>query len=390
MPSRPLWSAIATLAFLAIPAGAADDAPTPPARPLLEKLSEETQAACQNLRQGVLRVQLPPPRWMDDVARQDSPLDKYKGLDPKVREQLERRRARAADAEFLARADNAVPTSRAAADTDVKLAANAAVIIVPPPSASTSQPPAPDASATSIEPNNVALVLDRQGHLLVPLYLEREAVSGKPLRLVDNAGATLEADLVGCDRPTNLTVLRLKRPAGAPVRSSNQERPQEGSLALCVMPLDASVRLQVWSSNSRDYGVVFSVAGEFEGVARFGRFLSAHSCRLIAEQIIRHGSVRRATLGVIITEIPRTDPARQDLASLGNRPAVRIDQVMPGSAAEKSGLQVGDLLLALAGQPLGDIPALAAAIAAREGPTELRLLRRGNELTVTVELQQKE
>ena len=62
---------------------------------------------------------------------------------------------------------------------------------------------------------------------------------------------------------------------------------------------------------------------------------------------------------------------------------------MPGSAAEKVGLEAGDVLLALAGESVNDIPTFAAAIAARSGPTELQVLRGTDVLKVTVDLQQK-
>ena len=32
------------------------------------------------------------------------------------------------------------------------------------------------------------------------------------------------------------------------------------------------------------------------GIARYGQFLGGSACQLIADQIIRHGAVRRATL----------------------------------------------------------------------------------------------
>lgn len=372
MPPRfARTAAVSVLAGLAC-AGAAEPAPESSPRPLLEQLNRETQLACRDVRRGVLRVQLPPPRWTNEVARDDSPLTKYKDLDPKVREQLEQRRS--------------APVSTTAASVD----ATSAVIVVPPPAAPLTLYATAGPTTRPFEPNNVALVLDEKGHLLVPLFLERDAVGGAPLPVTDSDGNHFDADFVGSDRQTNLTVLKLNTPAGTPVQMDGQDRPAEGSLALLFTPLDGAARLQLWTAANRDYGVVFTVGGDCAGVARFGRFLSGRACRLIAEQIIRHGSVPRATLGAIITEIARTDPSRREMPALGSRPAVRVDQVMPGSAAEKAGLEVGDVLLALAGQSVGDIPALAAAIAARDGPTEFRVLRGGRELSVEVDLRRKE
>jgi hypothetical protein len=45
--------------------------------------------------------------------------------------------------------------------------------------------------------------------------------------------------------------------------------------------------------------------------------------------------------------------------------------------------------VALAGESVNDIPSLAAAIAARTGPTELQVVRGAEVVKVTVDLQQR-
>jgi hypothetical protein len=389
---------LGVILLLVLPAGAsAQDAPaTAPARPLLEQLDRETKALHREVQRGVLRVQLPPPRWLDEVAghEADNPLTKYKELDPRVREQLEQRRRRsAAEGAPLASAGEAGPSTQAVSDADWHIGDTAAVIVVPPPQpavreAQQAAPSAPGVTSPAFSPNNVGLLLDEQGHLLVPLYLEREAAAKESIRVSSPGGKVTDARFVGSDRQTNLTVLRMIEPAGEPVRLGVEDRPVEGSLVLLVTPHDGSGRLSLWTGNGRDYAAVFSIDGQCAGVARFGQFLSGRACRLIAEQIIRHGSVKRATLGVMITQVARDDATGQQSPLVGGR-AMRVDQVIAGSPADAAGIRVGDIVLALAGQAASDIPSLAAAIAARSGPTEVRLLRGGQVITVTVDLQQK-
>jgi S1-C subfamily serine protease len=66
--------------------------------------------------------------------------------------------------------------------------------------------------------------------------------------------------------------------------------------------------------------------------------------------------------------------------------AVRVERVVPNSAAAAAGVHDGDYILSLAGSPVGDITSFAAAIAERNGPTELQILRDGQTLTVSAEL----
>jgi hypothetical protein len=370
------------------PAKAGDDAATAQTTPpLLERLNHETERLYADVGRGVFRVQLPPPRPADVSSAEADPLTKYKELDPKVRRELEQRRPKAAAAraaaegEPLARGDAGSPaTSRATSDADIRFGPGAAVIVVAPPAP-------PSKAADDFSPDHIGVLLDDAGHLLVPLWVEPEAAAARPVRLRGPDGEVTAARFVGSDRQTNLTVLQLPRPGGTPVRLGG-DAPREGSLVLLVSPADASGRLGLWTGG-RDTGVVFSIDGGCAGVARPGQFLSGRACRLIAEQIIRHGSVKRATLGVIITEIRRDDPLRRRSPLLGDRTAVRVDQVMPGSAAERAGLRPGDLLVALAGEAVNDIPSLAAAIAACRGPTELQVVRGAEGVTVTVDLRQR-
>ena len=341
------------------------------ARPLLAQLNRETEALYREVRAGLLRVQVPP-RSPGDAPADESPLTKYKELDPKVREALAR--------------GNAAPSgNRSTTDAEVELDADAALIVVPPPVPR----PAANAPDAAFSPNNVGLLLDERGHVLVPLYVDPAAVDSQPIRLAGPDGRVTAARFVGSDRQTGLTVLQLERRGDNPLRVADEDRPAEGSLVMLVAPGDASAKIGLWTGGGRESAVVFSVEGKCAGIARYGQFLSGRACRLIAEQIIRYGSVRRATLGVIITEIRKDDPLRQQVPVLGDRTAMRVDQVMPGSAADNAGVRPGDLLLALAGESVSDIPSFAAAIAARNGPTEFQVLRGGEVLKVTVDLRQK-
>src|SRR4051795_7461061 len=93
MPSR--LHTLAAAITLSLACAVAGEEPTPPpsgaARPLLKQLNEETQSLYREIQSGVVRVQLPPPKWAGQpLAEADNPLNKWGNqLDADVKQQLE-------------------------------------------------------------------------------------------------------------------------------------------------------------------------------------------------------------------------------------------------------------------------------------------------------------
>jgi len=381
------WAAtLAALLWLAAPLRAD---PGPTTRPLLEELNRQTRELYRQVQGGVFRVQLPPPRWASGYAM--APLDRWgKKLDPEVRRKL-------IEEERLPPAPGTGAATQPAVSDAVSLAPHATYIVVRQDRADDEPRRDPllggklelDAKPDpSFSPNTIGLLMDDEGDVLVPAYVEREAVGEQLVRMAGSDGSRINARFVGSDRQTGLTLLRAEKSAGKPVRLA-EGRPAAGSLVLCLSPRDGSGRLGLWTDGGGESGVIVATDGQVAGVARYGQFLSGSACKLIARQLMEYGAVRRATLGVLITEIRADDPLRRQQPLLGRRTAMRIDQVIKDSAADKAGLKPGDLLLAVAGDAVTDIPSFAAAIAARSGPTELQVLRGEQVLAVEVDLRQQ-
>ncbi|HET6251079.1 MAG TPA: PDZ domain-containing protein [Tepidisphaeraceae bacterium] len=372
-----------------------------PHRPMLEELNRETEALYKEVGQSLVRVQLPKPQWMNDYAMAAMNRDR---LDPEVRKRLEQAGGHAIGngMTLVVRpaSTTTVPSARdePASTQPVKVDGHGTIVFVPA-QASDNQNQPRDAvlggrlqmdvnTIVPFTPNNVGLLLDDAGHVLVPLYVERETVGDKPVRISMRDGKVVAAKFVGSDRQTNLTLLQIDKPTGKAVQLAGK-KPVDGSLVLFISTTDGSGRLGLWNGGQQDVGIIFSTDGGVAGIARYGQFLSGTSCHLIAEQLIQYGAVRRATLGVIVSEIRKDDPLREQLPVLGSRTAMRIDEVIAHSTADKAGLKPGDLLLALAGEGVSDIPSLAALIASRSGPTELQVLRGNEVLKLSVDLQQQ-
>jgi S1-C subfamily serine protease len=107
--------------------------------------------------------------------------------------------------------------------------------------------------------------------------------------------------------------------------------------------------------------------------------------RAIVSTLIREGRVRRAQLGAGVGPRPLPPAARE---RLGRRGAVELMQIVEGSAADRAGLQRGDLLIELDGEPVSDATDLQRLMVhERIGrKVRARVLRGGAERTVDVVL----
>src|SRR4051812_37648154 len=66
--------------------------------PMLEQLNRETQSLYRDVQAGLVRVQLPTPKWIRDAAAKDDPLAKWeKVIDPKVKASIEQQRRQIAE-----------------------------------------------------------------------------------------------------------------------------------------------------------------------------------------------------------------------------------------------------------------------------------------------------
>ena len=99
----------------------------------------------------------------------------------------------------------------------------------------------------------------------------------------------------------------------------------------------------------------------------YGQAIPFSRLKEITAKLKAGGSRKKRSLGV------RTQPAENGLL---------ITEIISGSAAEKAGLLVGDILLKAAGQELNDIFSLLQALDDSEGETELAVSRGGKEITV--------
>ncbi len=382
--------------------------------PLLEELNRQTQSLYTEVEAGLVRLQLPLPRWMAEAAAKDDPLRKWGNLvDPLVRAKLEQHRLEALGgaarinivissttqpAAAGANPINVSPSgwhlSQQAGSREIVLestggGASSIVIHSGGEVAAGGQlnvggPLRINAQAASgFSPNNIGLLLDDGGHVLVPLYIERETIGAKPVRvMIQDVEAS--ATFVGSDDKTQMTILKLDKKVGRPVRFG-AARPMDGSLVMMLNPASGTGRLALWTGGERDFGVAITMDGSVAGIVRYGQFLGGPACKPMIEQLIRTGSIQRPVLGARLTEVRSDDPLRKAFPALDQSPALLIDEVTAGSLAERAGLRKGDFILKLGAESVGDLTTWAAALA-RPGEAALTVLRGEQVLTLKLDI----
>lgn len=341
-------------------------------RPALTQIARDVQSLYKEVEAGTVRVRVPLPMLagMHDLRKWEPQLD------AEIRQRLNENRL---EGPLRVRVDR-VPERQATA--------GAAAATQPTTDAATHvEPPLHfDLAAPDFPVNeHVGLVLDDKGHVLVNCYIDPRAVANRPIR-VSSGNKTVEAHIVGSDRHTRLSVLRLPEPLGKPLRT-NGKPPEPGTLVIMFASARQGAGLVLWDGAKREPGLVINVDGAVAGFARGGQFISEAAFKPIADQIIQHGVVKRAKLGAAIVTVATDDPLRPRVPALGDRPAIRVAHVVPDSAAQAGGLRDNDIILSLAGEPVTDLATFAAAIAHCQGDTELKVLRGGEPLTITVKLQ---
>lgn len=366
--------------------------PVPSGPPgLLQQLSDETQRVYGQARAGIVRVQLPTPIWLNQQNRQQQ--EWLRRLDEQAR--LGHASSPAEDQERAAllargfRPGGLLPTGEFGGE---------------PPAPPASQPVAPKekpdkadkldggfrvstrtpADATQVL-TAVGLLVDGDGHIVVPIYLDRDVIGPAELPAWAGDGRVTTARFVGSDRLAGLTVLQLADHNGSPA-ALDHGRPDDGTLALAIA-FDGGGRLVFWSGLRQETGLVFLPDGAFAG---FGfdaqHFFAANQAKAIVDQLIARGEVVRPKLGVKIDEVPADDLVRQRVAALGTRAAVRVRAVAVGSPADAVGVKPDDLILSIDGRPVGDRRTLGAVMAGCNGQTPIRILRGATTVDVVVTL----
>lgn len=256
------------------------------------------------------------------------------------------------------------------------------------------------------------------GVILSPdgLILTNSHVAGgaKSIRIATQDGRELTARLMGDDPDTDLALVRVDDPGHLPAaRLGDSKALKRGQLAVAIgnpLGFESTVTAGVVSALGRSLraqtgrliddviqtdaalnpgnsgGPLVSSAGEVIGVntavimgAQGICFaVASNTASVVLSELIRHGRVRRAYLGIGAqrTELPRRV---RDALGLAVGSAAMIASIEMDGPAARAGLKEGDILLFLDGKPVtGADDVIRLLVSARIGmPMEVSYIRRG-------------
>lgn len=257
-------------------------------------------------------------------------------------------------------------------------------------------------------------ILSQDGYILTNEHVVSGAEQIK-VRLTDQR--EFPGKIVGVDPKTDVAVIKIEARAPLPVVVlGDSDRLRVGQWALAIgnpFGLDSTLTVGVISATGRtdvgieDYenfvqtdasinpgnsgGPLLNIYGEVVGVNTaivasgqgIGFAIPINLASLIADQLISTGEVTRGWLGVSIQPL---DAELAEAFGLDRVTGALVTSVLPGTPAEKAGLQRGDVLLSFDGKPVRSVKELQLLVASsplgKGLPVEV--LREATRLTLAV------
>jgi serine protease Do len=135
-------------------------------------------------------------------------------------------------------------------------------------------------------------------------------------------------------------------------------------------------------------GINTAIATRTGGYAGYSFAVPATLAKKVAEDLLKHGEVQRALLGVSIREVNTQLAKEQQIKRIRG---VFVASINPGSGAAEAGIKIGDVIVAVNGAAVNTVAALQELVA-RHRPGERIVItvdRSGEETEVKVLLKSK-
>jgi S1-C subfamily serine protease len=262
------------------------------------------------------------------------------------------------------------------------------------------------------------VIITPDGFVLTNSHVMRGADRAK---LVMLDGRELTGEVVGDDPDTDLALLRISQDGPFPSASlGNSKALRRGQLVVAIgapLGFEATVTAGVVSAVGRSLrgergrliedliqtdaslnpgnsgGPLCNASGEVVGIATaiiagahgLCFAIASNTASLVVGELIRHGRVRRGSLGMIAQQAPIPREIARSL-TLSQPSGVWVAGLEPNSPAALGGVREGDLLVAADGRPLTGLDDLLRALGpdSINRPLVLTLIRDGRRVEATV------
>lgn len=216
-----------------------------------------------------------------------------------------------------------------------------------------------------------------------------------------------EAKLIGSDPPSDLAVLKIEGQDLAALRMGDSDRVRVGDVALAIgnpLGIGQTVTAGIISAKGRvtglsdgsfeDFlqtdapinqgnsgGALINTDGELVGINSqilstsggsigIGFAIPSNMARMVMDQLVASGKVRRGQLGVAIQPLP---PEQAERFGLQDSQGVVVASVASNSPAARAGVRQNDVIVAFEGQPVTDGNTFRNRVASTAPGTKVKL-----------------
>jgi Do/DeqQ family serine protease len=266
-------------------------------------------------------------------------------------------------------------------------------------------------------------IVDGAGHILTNNHVVRDA---SDITVTLNDKRTFKAKVVGSDPETDVAVIKIEGENLPVMPLGDSDKIQVGDWAIAMgNPLGmlrGSVTVGIISARGRsslnifggtpafqDFiqtdasinfgnsgGPLCNIRGEAIGINTaintsgqgIGFAIPINLAKHVADQLMASGKVQRAWLGVQLAELT---PELAEGFGMKNHDGILVQEVLPGTPAERAGLKRNDIIVEFNGQPVVDVPKFRLRVAdTRVGANvPVTILRGSKRMTVSVTLSER-
>ena len=268
------------------------------------------------------------------------------------------------------------------------------------------------------------VIIRPDGYIVTNNHVVSGATS---IQVTLNNNQQYEATVVGTDPATDVAIIKVDATGLPAIPLGDSDKLRLGEWVLAIgSPLGAQLRSTITAGivsakgrsmpdNSGEFkiesfiqtdaavnpgnsgGALVNKKGELVGintaiVSQTGSYtgysfaVPVNIVKRVAQDLMDFGSVKRAVLGISMGTVDKKFADEMKLSSVNG---VYINEVVKGSAAEKAGLQKGDVIIAVGGQKITDASSVQAKVSSYHpgDQAEVTYVRDGKKETTTVTFQ---